>query len=66
MALWYLAKKPLLPYKVDNYYAPECDRGIAFNDESLGIDWKLKDALQLSEKDYNNPYLKMQIILTTQ
>lgn len=39
-------------YKVDNYYSPENDRGIAFNDESLGINWVLSaDTLNLSAKD---------------
>jgi dTDP-4-dehydrorhamnose 3,5-epimerase len=39
-------------YKVDNYYAPKCDRGIAFDDKDLKIDWKLpKEALHLSDKD---------------
>jgi len=39
-------------YKVDNYYAPECDRGLAFDDDAINIDWKLpKDQLRLSEKD---------------
>ena len=39
-------------YKVDNYYSKECDRGIAFNDPALGIDWLLNaDELLLSEKD---------------
>ena len=43
-------------YKVDNYYSPECDRGIAFNDPALGIDWKvLADKLQLSLKDTKQP-----------
>ena len=28
-------------YKVDNYYAPEHDRGIAFDDEKLKINWQL-------------------------
>ena len=39
-------------YKVDNYYAPEYDRGIAFNDKDLAIDWQLPlEMLQLSDKD---------------
>jgi dTDP-4-dehydrorhamnose 3,5-epimerase len=39
-------------YKVDNYYSPECDRGIAFDDSALGIDWLLAhDEIQLSAKD---------------
>ena len=45
-------------YKVDNYYAPQCDRGLAFDDPQLAIDWKLpKDSLQLSEKDTKQPKL---------
>ncbi len=39
-------------YKVDNYYSPQCDRGIAFNDPALNIDWILKtEELKLSAKD---------------
>jgi len=43
-------------YKVDAPYAPECERGIAFDDETLNIDWQL-DGLspQLSEKDRQLP-----------
>ena len=42
----------IFAYKVDNYYSPECDRGIAFDDDSLNIDWILKkEELKLSEKD---------------
>lgn len=42
----------IFAYKVDNYYAPDCDRGLAFDDEKLSIDWKLpKDQLKLSDKD---------------
>lgn len=45
-------------YKVDNYYAPEYERGIAFNDKDLSIDWNLpKSVLKLSDKDINNPNL---------
>ncbi len=45
-------------YKVDNYYSPECDSGIAFDDESLNIDWILqKEELKLSEKDTKQPKL---------
>jgi len=45
-------------YKVDNYYSPECDRGIAFDDESLDIDWVLNQAeLNLSAKDRVQPKL---------
>ena len=45
-------------YKVDNYYSPECDRGLAFNDPAVGIDWGLpSDQLKLSEKDLKQPGL---------
>lgn len=39
-------------YKVDNYYNPECDRGIAFDDPFLNIDWQIEySQLNLSPKD---------------
>ena len=45
-------------YKVDNYYSPECDRGIAFDDENLNIDWIVKkEELNLSAKDKTQPKL---------
>jgi len=45
-------------YKVDNYYSPECDRGIAFDDKDLNINWQLThDELKLSDKDTKQPKL---------
>jgi len=48
----------IFAYKVDNYYSPENDRGIAFNDSSLEINWKIPhDELKLSKKDTLQPKL---------
>ena len=45
-------------YKVDNYYSPENDRGISFDDIDLDIDWILdKEELNLSAKDKIQPKL---------
>ena len=47
-----LSKEATFAYKVDNYYSPECDRGIDFKDEFLNIDWKLPILdMKLSDKD---------------
>ncbi len=49
----------IFAYKVDNYYSPEYDRGIAFNDSSLNINWILNhDELNLSAKDIKQPLLQ--------
>lgn len=46
-------------YKVDGYYNPEADGGIAFDDPDLGIDWPMPlEHLILSDKDKKNPRLK--------
>ena len=53
-----LSDSATFAYKVDNYYVPELERGIAFNDSKLNIDWKLAvDELQLSDRDKTNPDL---------
>ena len=54
-----LSDSATFAYKVDNYYAPEHDRGIAFDDKELKIDWQLSaEELQLSDKDKTHPTLK--------
>ena len=53
-----LSDSATFTYKVDNYYAPKHDRGIAFNDKDLAIDWQLpSEVLQLSDKDMTHPSL---------
>ena len=48
----------IFAYKVDNYYSPQCDRGIAFDDKNLNIDWILNhNELNLSAKDTKQPNL---------
>ena len=48
----------IFAYKVDNFYSPENDRGIAFDDEALGIDWKVpQEEFLLSQKDKLQPKL---------
>ncbi|MFW5805794.1 MAG: dTDP-4-dehydrorhamnose 3,5-epimerase [Bacteroidales bacterium] len=51
-----LSEQAVFTYKCDDYYHPECESGIAWNDSDLNIDWKIKpqDAI-VSEKDKNNP-----------
>ena len=51
-----LSDDVLFAYKCDNSYMPSHERGIAFNDPALGIDWRVPaDRLLLSEKDRRNP-----------
>jgi dTDP-4-dehydrorhamnose 3,5-epimerase len=53
-----LEEETVFAYKVDNYYSPKNDRGLAFDDASLLINWRVpKDQLQLSAKDTRQPGL---------
>ncbi len=49
-------------YKTTEFYYPEYDRGIIWNDETIGIDWPLREAEVeypiLSKKDSNLPKLR--------
>ena len=54
-----LSNSVTFAYKVDNYYAPKHERGIAFDDKDLAIGWQLpSQILQLSDKDKVHPTLK--------
>lgn len=44
-------------YKADNYYAPEADGGIRWNDPEIGVEWGVEEPI-LSQKDANSPWLK--------
>ena len=46
-------------YKVTDYYAPDCERGIAYDDRALAIDWRLAGRAPIvSDKDRSQPHLK--------
>ena len=50
-----ISKEAIISYKVDNYYDPESERGINYNDKHLNIDWKLpNDSIILSKRDKYN------------
>ena len=53
-------------YKCSDYYAPDCDRALQFDDPAIGIDWGIsraqatlspKDAAAPALADLNNPFL---------
>lgn len=44
-------------YKADNYYAPDCDGNIRWDDPQIGVKWPLEPVI-LSEKDKQAPLLK--------
>ena len=43
-------------YKADNYYDPQADRNIIWNDEEINVDWGIENPI-LSEKDKKAPKL---------
>lgn len=58
-----LSDEALFQYKCDEYYHPEAEGGLAWNDPDLGIDWHLPESdIILSEKDGKHPKLQALII----
>ena len=54
-----LTDEVVFQYKCDNFYAPQSEGAIAWNDPALGIAWRIPDAsVILSEKDKHHPLLK--------
>ena len=53
-----LSEKAVFQYKCDEYYHPESEDAIAFDDPALGIDWQVPAGkMILSEKDRRHPVL---------
>ena len=54
-----LSEEAVFQYKCDEYYAPESEAAIAWDDQDLNIDWKVPvEDVVLSAKDRNHPSLK--------
>jgi len=54
-----LEDETVFNYKCDNYYAPDNQAGIIFNDKDLNIDWGFaEDTVILSQKDTDLPTFK--------
>ena len=45
-------------YKCSDVYAPDCDRGVRWDDPDIGIDWGLSGPPVLSDKDRQAPRLR--------
>ena len=53
-----LSETAVIFYKCDEFYAPNYDAGVRFDDPELGIDWKVEaDKVILSQKDAGLPVL---------
>ena len=54
-----LSDEAIFAYKCDNIYMPSAERGIAFNDPDLNIDWRINpENWNLSAKDMQHPAFK--------
>lgn len=54
-----LSDEAVFQYKCDDYYAPECEDGIAYDDPDLDINWHIpSEKMVISAKDLNHKTLK--------
>lgn len=54
-----LSESAVFSYKCTDYYHPEDEGGILWNDPDIAVDWPIGDALPiLSEKDKKHPTLR--------
>ena len=54
-----LSEEAVFQYKCDDYYAPETEGAIAWDDPDIGIDWRIPaDKVVLSPKDADHPNLR--------
>lgn len=53
-----LSEEAVFQYKCDNFYAPQTEGAIMWNDYALDIDWRIpEEDVILSEKDRHHPVL---------
>jgi len=54
-----MSETAVFTYKVDNPYMPACERGIRFDDPTIGVNWQIMpdDVVNTSEKDRTAPLL---------
>lgn len=54
-----LTDEVIFQYKCDNFYAPQSEGALAWDDPDLGIDWRIPtDKVLLSEKDHHHSRLR--------
>ena len=54
-----LSEEVIFQYKCDNFYSPQSEGAIAWNESDLNIDWRIPvEEVVLSEKDSKHPKLK--------
>jgi dTDP-4-dehydrorhamnose 3,5-epimerase len=54
-----LSDEVIFQYKCDEFYAPQSEGAIAWNDPDLAIDWQIPaDKVLLSDKDKKHPFLR--------